>query len=299
MAEERGIGPTQLVENIDTRGKIASLFSQCFGGLRKQEGEKQIHPLSVRRLNIATRLLSEPSIEALNRVARIAQEYVAFQPKFDAKLIPSALGDQTRMRMMESFDDILRLQPSSWALKQACPKYFRYKLATKGFLVREKVQRTDKKQLFYAMLDSSSSMQEGERIYKLIAILMNRLRAVVRNEAMLAYSFFDAQVHEEMRVSEPEEARQTIASLHHSIFVGDDTDINLAIREGIMRIKQIVFDTGADRPELIIVTDGDNYINVTPDELEGIVLHCFVVEGSNEELMELARKTGGVALDEL
>lgn len=296
MAKDRGVTSIQLVETIDTRGRIASLFTDCFGGMRKQTEQKEMHPLSIRRLNVASRMLDEPSLEALQRISRVANQYVAFQPRFEKKMIPAVDGDQTRMRMMQSFDEIQKMAPAAWAMKVASSKYFRYRLATKSFMVREKIKRSDKKQLFYAMLDRSKSMQQGERIYKLLAILMNRLRAVGRREAILGYSFFDSQVHEEIMVSEIADVREEIRKLTYDFFIGDDTDINLALREGIKRIRKLVGDIDAERPELILVTDGDHGINVQAKELNGIVLHVFIVEEFNDDLIELATKTGGVAL---
>ena len=81
--------------------------------------------------------------------------------------------------------------------------------------------------------------------------------------------------------------------------MGDDTDINLALREGVKRIRRVVSEVEADSPELIIVTDGDHGINVQPKELKGIKLHVFVVEQNNEDLIKLAKATGGVALEGL
>lgn len=299
MGQDRGIGAIQLVETIETRGRLASLLGDCFGGLRKDTEAKRMAPLSIRRLDVASRILAEPSLEALLRVSRIANEYVAFRPRFEKKMIPAVDGDQTRMRMMQSYDELPRMAPAAWALKVAAPKYFRYRLATKSFMVREKIKKSDKKQFFYAMLDRSKSMQSGERIYKLLAILMNRLRAVGRGEAILGYSFFDSVVHDQVMVFDLLEARQEISRLHHNFFVGDDTDINLALREGAKRIKEVTAEYETDSPELIIVTDGDHGVNVLPKELKGITLHAFVVEQPNEDLIKLATETGGVALENL
>ena len=299
MSVDRGVTAIQLLENIETRGRIASLFSECFGGARKDKDEKEIHPLSVRRLNVASRLLAEPSMEALLRISRVANEYVAFQPRFEKKMLPAVDGDQTRMRMMASYDELPKMAPAAWAIKVASARYFRYRLATKSFMIREKIKRSDKKQLFYAMLDRSKSMQQGERIYKLLAILMNRLRAVMRREAVLGYSFFDSRVHEQIMVEDISEAQDELRRLEYDFFIGDDTDINLALREGIKRIRSVVDDVNAERPELIIVTDGDHGINVKHKELKGIMLHVFIVEAHNDDLIQLAKKTGGVALQGL
>ena len=124
MSVDRGLTAIQLVENIDTRGRIASLFSECFGGKREASEEKEIHPLSVRRLNVASRLLAEPSMEALLRISRVANEYVAFQPRFEKKMLPAADGDQTRMRMMASYDELPRMAPAAWAVKVRLCKVF-------------------------------------------------------------------------------------------------------------------------------------------------------------------------------
>ena len=299
MSQDRGITEIKLVENIETRGRIASLFTDVFGGKKQETEQKEMHPLSVRRLDVASRLLSEPGMEALLRIGRVANEYVAFRPRFEKKMIPAADGDQTRMRMMQSYDEMTKMAPAAWAMKIASPKYFRYRLATKSFMIREKIKRSDKKQFFYALLDRSKSMQQGERIYKLIAILMNRLRAVMRREAILGFSFFDSVVHEEILVTDVTEAKQQVHKLHHEFFLGDDTDINLALREGIKRIKRVTSEMELDQPELIIVTDGDHGINVQAKELKGIMLHAFVVEQPNQDLIELATKTGGVALERL
>ena len=100
-------------------------------------------------------------------------------------------------------------------------------------------------------------------------------------------------------VYEVAEAREEIRKLHYDFFMGDDTDINLALREGVKRIRNLVDDIQAERPELIIVTDGDHGINVTAKELKGIMLHVFIVEEANDDLIQLAKKTGGVALQQL
>ena len=121
----------------------------------------------------------------------------------------------------------------------------------------------------------------------------------MRREAVLGYSFFDSQVHEEIMVDDIAEAQQEIRRLEYGFFMGDDTDINLALREGIKRIRTVVDDLEAERPELIIVTDGDHGINVKPQELKGIMLHVFIVEEHNDDLIQLAQKTGGVALQGL
>ncbi len=124
MAKDRGISSIQLIETIDTRGRIASLFTDCFGGLRKDTAQKEIHPLAVRRLNVASRLLAEPSMEALLKISRVANEYVAFQPRFEKKMIPAVDGDQTRMRMMQSYDELSKMAPATWAVENCVTEVF-------------------------------------------------------------------------------------------------------------------------------------------------------------------------------
>ena len=73
----------------------------------------------------------------------------------------------------------------------------------------------------------------------------------------------------------------------------------MALRVGIKRIKNATAHLEVGQPELIIVTDGDHGINVKPKELRGIMLHAFIVEEANEDLIKLAQETGGVALQGL
>ena len=47
-------------------------------------------------------------------------------------------------------------------------------------------------------------------------------------------------------VEEIAEAQEEIRRLEYDFFLGDDTDINLALREGIKRIRSVVDDVDAE-----------------------------------------------------
>jgi hypothetical protein len=53
------------------------------------------------------------------------------------------------------------------------------------------------------------------------------------------------------------------------------------------------------RPELVVITDGDDTINLTTKEFAGTKMHAFVVETSNDALCKVAQATGGVGINKL
>ena len=128
---------------------------------------------------------------------------------------------------------------------------------------------------------------------------MNRLGAVQRGDAVLGYAFYDEELHPDSYVQTKAQARETLAQISRSLFIGSDTNTSDAIRQAMRRIELMAARLGAVRPELVVVTDGDDFINVTLDELEGVVLHAFVLERESPELRRLAEESGGICLEEL
>ena len=230
------------------------------------------------------------------KVSRQLDKLARMKVARSVKVQPDPEGEDVRVRPIAHFGEINRLQKSEWALPSA---YRTYRLVSRSAMVRERVRREEKQQLLYMIIDCSGSMGDGQRIAKAGGVLMNRLKAVVAGEAQMFVRFFDSRCYEEHFASTPAEAKEMIRRFEEHNFSGGSTNISGCAKEAQSRIEEIVAEGKLTRPELVVVSDGDDSISLTVEDLCGTKLHAFLVGGSNTRLLELARETGGVGIDNL
>lgn len=206
-------------------------------------------------------------------------------------------GEEVITRSINGFDELSKLSKSEWASYQTSRSYFWYRVAGKQARVRERVITIEKKQLLFIMVDCSGSMDSGNRIAKACGILMNRLKAVIAGEAELYFSFFDTELVKVYSVKTPEEAKSLMETLRNKNFSGCSTNIDGCMKQAKAEIDKIIAEGATYRPELVVVTDGDDTISSTAKDFAGTKVHAFVVEKRNPKLVDLAKATGGVGIE--
>ena len=210
-------------------------------------------------------------------------------------------GTEFRTRRMKGLSDLPNLAQSEWMLPDG---YLSYRMATGKSSVRERGKFVEKQQLLYLMIDSSGSMY-GENVSKACGILFNRLKAVVEGDAQVYFRFFDDSLSEEHFAGDHESAKEAMRILSKHNFRGGGTQIAPCAHKCLDRISEIMESNEHQFavPELIIITDG---IDNTIDRLTvknfadvGTKLHSFIIDYENKPLIELARQTGGVGMENL
>jgi len=230
------------------------------------------------------------------KVSRQLDTLVRMRVSKSVKVSLDPAGDEVRNRTIRDFSELNRLNKSEWALPSV---YRAYRIVTHAATVRERVRREEKQQLLYLIIDASGSMDSGKRIFKAGGVLFNRLKAVVNGEAQIYVRFFDSALYEEHFASTAEEAKELMKKFRQQNFSGGSTEISDCARAARKRIEEIVAEGKTVKPELVVVTDGDDSINLTAEEMGSIKLHAFVVENSNSRLTEVAIATGGVGINNL
>lgn len=215
------------------------------------------------------------------------------------KVVPDPEGEEVRNRPIRHLGELTRVAKSAWAVRQQKPVYFWYQAVSGQLPIRERVKREEKKQLLYLLIDCSGSMDNDQRIAKAGGVLFNRLKAVCEGEAEIFVRFFDSQVYEEFFASNAKEAKGLMNRFREQNFSGGSTNISGCARTAQARIEEIVAEGKMTRPELVIITDGDDRIDLKAEDLKGTKMHAFVVGGSNARLTELAVETGGVGINDL
>lgn len=227
------------------------------------------------------------------KISRQLDKLVRMRVSRSVKVTPDPNGDEVRNRPIAHFGEYNRLVKPEWAL----PRVLRtYRVVTHVAMIRERVTREERQQLLYLIIDCSGSMGEGQRIAMAGGVLMNRLKAVVAGEAELYVRFFDSRLYEEHHASTAAEAKELIRYFEAHNFSGGSTEISVCAQQAQARIEEILAEGRTARPELVVVTDGDDTITLSTDDLMGTKLHAFVVGGQNQVLTDLAMKSGGVGI---
>lgn len=234
--------------------------------------------------------------ELMLEISRNLDKLTRMQVRKCKKQEPDPAGDSVRNRPIAHMGEMSRLVKSEWALPST---YRTYRMVTHASQVRERVTTIEKKQLLYVIIDCSGSMGSGQRIFKAGGILMNRLKAVIEGEAELYVRLFDTSLKQEYHAGNPTEAKELIKHFTEKNYSGGSTDISGCARKAQERIAEIIAGGATYKPELVVITDGDDSINLTLKEFAGTKVHAFVVECSNKQLTDLAVASGGVGINKL
>ena len=229
-------------------------------------------------------------------VSRELEKVVRFRISKSDNKTPDKEGDDCQNRQIKSLMELGRIPAVEYALPQV---YRLTRAITRATQVRERVARQDNQQLIYMLIDCSGSMKYNQgAIPKAGGVLFNRLKAVIKEEAVMRFRFFDTKLFPEHVAETPEQAREVMEVFKNGSYSGGGTDIDSCLKEAVERIETLCEDgTFSEKPELVIVTDGADRIYLQKSDFSkyNLKLHAFVVAGENRVLAQLARDTGGVA----
>jgi Mg-chelatase subunit ChlD len=202
-------------------------------------------------------------------------------------------GSDRRVSKMREPSQLASALPAFWAL----PKMHQHiRAAEKNVMVRERVSRIDRKLFVYVIVDASGSMTEYNRIAKQAGIVMNRCQAVTEGLAEMYLRRFEVGlIGDEYHIHDKESAEHAMElAKSGALNNGGGTGIQTAMDEAVERIRELSTEHHC-HPELIVISDGDDG-GVEHMDYGGIRVHMFMVDGQRDELLAMARRTGGVGL---
>lgn len=174
---------------------------------------------------------------------------------------------------------------------------FKHKLLTKSLLVNVPVQKTEHKQKIIILLDFSGSMCRTEKQQWVIAIMMDRLRMVIKEECEIFFSYFLQYVGEFSfhHVYDRESALKFWKSFSTRPNGGDTAvgSIITGIKNEIQNKKlfNIKVDLSVELPEILIINDGQDSVK---SESFTYKTNAINLIQNNEEVKELCIKNKGV-----
>jgi hypothetical protein len=187
-------------------------------------------------------------------------------------------------------------QLSNIELYQKMFPNFSTKFLTKDLIVNVPVERKEQKQKIIILLDFSGSMDYESKQIWVNAILIDRLKYVMKGEAEVFFSYF---VHSTKGLKfihlKDREDVMNFWSTFSNYPNGGTTDIggivtyiDNEVSEG--RLHNLDIDLSQERPEILIINDGQDRVgyDTLPYKVNAISLECF-----SEELKDLCVGTGG------
>ena len=174
---------------------------------------------------------------------------------------------------------------------------FNLKLLSKDLIVNVPVDRTEHKQKIIIILDFSGSMCDGEKQEWVTAILVDRLRYAMKEEAEIFFSYF---VHDPDRLLFTHcKDRKSVLNFwqrfSHSPN-GGTTDIQAMVTRIGQEIDKgklmnLNIDLREEKPEILIINDGQDH--VSNDDFKYKSNAISVIDGPNTGLKNLCVKNNG------
>jgi hypothetical protein len=228
------------------------------------------------------------------RIARHLDKLAEFERK-RARPLSDPNGRDVRQRDNRDMSELSKASQLEFSL----PRRMLLRRAAMGELnVRDPQIHRDKKQLLFLVVDGSSSMifDGAVSASRAAGVLMNRLQAVIDDDAEVFIRFFDGDLRkEEYHAHDATSARELIRVVtDRRLYNGSSTRFDTTLKAAVARVQELLDQQQLREPELVLVTDGHGVI---PDVavLQGIKLHVVQV-GPTEvpELAELASRSGGI-----
>lgn len=306
---EEGGDPLPIFQEKDGE-KVAKQLSQTMEEVESlDQGERELldpqdkwgSNSDLDKLKVAEDFVSRKGFSKILEVSRHLDTLSKLRVRRQVKPIADPEGDDVRSRPLKGLSELARVNKSAWATRAKSPAYFLYQAVSGQLSVRERVTRTDKKQVLFILLDGSGSMSDGSRHYKATGVVMNRLKAVLGGDAEVHLAVFDDKMYEVRSARTSAEAKALMQSMLQQNYGGGGTDIPTAIRSAKKWIEEEMQSRGdLYRPEIVILTDDDSSVSsLSAEELAGFRLHGFAMETENPNLVSLCRETGGVGVENM
>lgn len=238
-------------------------------------------------------LSEKKKIEILNKISLLGKLGHQFDVEKEVGETVVANSDVYRKKVMRDYSQLDRI-----SIYQRALPHFNLKFLTKDLIVDVPILTNEKKQKIIILLDYSGSMNEDKKQIWVNAILIDRLRYVIKGEAEVFFSYFVSSttglnfVHLK-NAKDVDEFWRTFSNYPS----GGTTDISRIVRyiaDEVKRGKRLHnlqgLNLSKEKPEILIINDGQDSVNSDgfPYKVNAISLIQF-----SDQLKDLCVKTGG------
>lgn len=196
-------------------------------------------------------------------------------------------------KIMRDYSQIFNLE-----LYQRLMPDFPIKLLTKNLIVNVPVDRTDHKQKIIFLLDFSGSMSGSDKQDWVNALLIDRLRYCIKEEAEVFFSYFveDTKKLNFIHIYDRKSAIAFWSTFSNSpnggtTKMGDIVNyikLQIQVRN---KLHNLDIDLSLDKPEILIINDGQDSVQTNKFTYKTNAI--TLVDSENDELKKLCLETKG------
>jgi uncharacterized protein with von Willebrand factor type A (vWA) domain len=216
------------------------------------------------------------------KIIELAGKIADFMPKFTKmKKVRDEHGDELAgYRLTKKLEKAL---PRELALPD---ELFYYKLASSGFLAKEKL--SVKEGAFYVLIDKSGSMA-GEKTVWARAVALALLKLAREKKRRFFIRFFDYNVYDLLDDTDFQKLLTAILTVQSDGGTSIDSALKTALQD--LTEHKLIEQTNT----VVIITDGEDEVTVKPEEFKktNTTLVAVMIQGFNGVLRRIAEATGG------
>lgn len=230
-------------------------------------------------------------MDVLNKISIVSDLGDQFKVEKETSEKIVSNSDQYAKKIMRDYAQFSQIE-----LYQKMFPNFRTKFLTKDLTVNVPIDRKEQKQKIIILLDFSGSMDEEEKQIWVNAILIDRLRYVMKEEAEVFFSYFiyDPKKLHFHHLKNREDVMNFWGWFSNSPN-GGTTDIGAMVTSisndiSDCKLGNLDIDLSVEKPEILIINDGQDRVgyDTLPYKVNAISLIEF-----SDELKNLCVKTGG------
>lgn len=248
---------------------------------------------AINRQVVLNPISNQLKINIINKISLLGRLGQEFDVNKEVGETIVANSDVYKKRIMRDYAQIDRVD-----LYQKLLPTFDIKFLTKDLVIDVPIETNEKKQKIIILLDYSGSMNETHKQIWVNAILIDRLRYVIRGEAEVFFSYFVSSVSglQFKHLKNATDVDKFWRSFSNRPS-GGTTDIARMVRyiaqevaEGKKLHNLQNLDLSREKPEILIINDGQDSVNsdAFPYKVNAISLVQF-----SDELKKLCLATGG------
>ena len=213
------------------------------------------------------------------------EDKVGLETSLDKKFEENNASRRKEIKPMTEFSQVTKANK----VQMLMPNY-KEKLAKKELQIKVKVKPVTKKQSLYMLLDDSGSMNCISKQSNVRAVLMNRLESVIQGKSELKFSLYESSRYHYKEVKTLEEAQALYKDISLRRPGGGGTYIGRILQE---TINDVVKDTSLHSPEIMIVNDGDDFVDPKDIDFKGVKINVVILGTDNANLKKIAEDSGG------
>jgi len=282
LMEKLGVNGNSFKEMLDEASKEAEKTTKTMHDIKRLVGGKQAgkEPGTISFLADLADAIRKQKVDV--KIIELAGKIADFMPRFTKiKKQKDEHGDELAgYRLTKKLEKAL---PRELAMPD---EIFYYKLASSGFLSREK--QAVKEGAYYVVIDKSGSMA-GEKTIWARAVALALLKLAREKKRRFFMRFFDYDVYDLLSDDNFQQLLTTILTVQSDGGTSIDSALRTALRD--LTEKKLTEYTNT----IIIITDGEDEVTVKPEEFKraNATLVAVMIQGLNGALRKIAEDTGG------